>query len=117
MHAWRPDGAQLHHIALKLRDIAGRCQFPRAGLELRDLAEQFERRADHLDDVTEQRSVVPGIRWMQFDLTDKEVSAVRRLLADAIEYNHFPLSLRIWALRCILAKFGPLATAAVPKSS
>jgi hypothetical protein len=112
MHAWRPDGAQLRHIALKLRDLAGRCHFPRAGLELRDLAEQFEQRADYLDDVAEQRSVVPGIRWIQFDLADKEVSALRTLLADAIEYKHFPLSLRILALRCILAKFEPLTTAA-----
>ena len=91
---------------------SGRCHFPRAGLELRDLAKQFEQRADYLDDVVEQRSVVPDIRWIQFDLADKEVSALRTLLADAVEYNHFPLSLRILALRCILAKFGPLATAA-----
>jgi hypothetical protein len=65
--------------------------------------------ADHLDDVTEQRSVLPGARWIQFDLTDEEVSALRKLLADAIDYDRYPLSLRVQALRYILAKFGPLA--------
>jgi hypothetical protein len=69
---------------------------------------QFERRADHLDDITGQRSVVPGVRWIQFDLTDEEASALRKLLADAINYDDYPLSLRIQALRRILAKFGPL---------
>jgi len=111
MHAWRPDGAHLRGIALELRELASRCQFQRARLQLRDLAVQFERRADHLEDVTEQRSVLLGVRWIQFDLTDEEVSALRKLLTDAIEYDRFPLSLRIQALRCILAKFGPLATA------
>jgi hypothetical protein len=109
VYAWRPDGAHLRDIALELRDLASRCQYPRPRLELRDLAAQFERRADHLDDVTEQRSVLPGVRWIQFDLTDEEVSALRKLLADAIDYDRYPLSLRIQALRRILAKFGPLA--------
>jgi hypothetical protein len=59
VYVWRPDGAHLRDIALELRDLASRCQFPRARLELRDLAVQFERRADHLDDVTEQRSGAP----------------------------------------------------------
>jgi hypothetical protein len=110
VYVWRPDGAHLRDIALELRDLASRCQFPRARLELRDLAVQFERRADHLDDVTEQRSVLPGVRWIQFDLTDEEVSALRKLLADAIDYDRYPLSLRVQALRYILAKFGPLAS-------
>jgi hypothetical protein len=109
VHAWRPDGAHLRDIALELRDLGSRCQFLRARLELRDLAVQFERRADHLDDTTGQRSVVPGVRWIQFDLTDEEASALRKLLADAINYDDYPLSLRIQALRRILAKFGPLA--------
>src|SRR5215469_6479819 len=112
MHAWRPDGAHLRGIAFELRDLASRCQFPRARLELRDLAVQFERRAEHLDDVTEQRSVLPGVRWIQFDLSNEEVSALQKLLTNAIENDRFPLSLRIQALRCILAKFGPFATAA-----
>src|SRR5215469_7465783 len=86
MHAWRPDGAHLRGIAFELRDLASRCQFPRARLELRDLAVQFERRADHLDDVTEQRSVLPGVRWTQFDLADEEASALRKLLTDAVEF-------------------------------
>ena len=116
MHAWRPDGAHLRGIALELRGLASRCQFPHARYELRDLAVQFERRADHLDDVTEQRSVLPGVKWIQFDLTDEEVSALRKLLTDAIEYDRFPLALRIQALRCILAKFGPLATAAAAQA-
>jgi hypothetical protein len=50
-----------------------------------------------------------GVRWIQFDLTDEEVSALRKLLADAIDYERYPLSLRIQALRRILAKFVPLA--------
>jgi hypothetical protein len=109
VHAWRPDGAHLRDIALELRDLGSRCQFPRARLELRDLAVQFERRADHLDDMTGQRSVLPGVRWIQFDLTDDEVSALRKLLADAIDYDQYPLSLRFQALRRILAKFGLMA--------
>jgi hypothetical protein len=109
VHASRPDGMHLRDIALELRDLASRCQFPRARLELRDLAVQFERRADHLDDMTGQRSVVPGVKWIQFDLTDDEVSALRKLLADAIDYDRYPLSLRIQALRRILTKFGPMA--------
>jgi hypothetical protein len=113
MHPWRPDGAHLRGVALELRDLASRCQFPRARLELRDLAMQFERRADHLDDVTEQRSVLPGVRWIQFDLSDEEVSTLQKLLTNAIENDRFPLSLRIHALQRILAKFGPLTTVAV----
>src|SRR5215472_5775434 len=109
VHPWRPDGPHLRGIALELRHLASRCQFPRAGLELRDLALQFERRAENLDDVTEQRSVLPGVRWVQFDLADEEVSALRKLLTDAVEYDRYPLALRIQALRRILAKFGPLA--------
>jgi|SRR6516162_732239 hypothetical protein len=70
---------------------------------------QFERKADHLDDMTGQRSVVPGVRWIQFDLTEEEASALRKLLADAIDYDRYPLSLRIQALRRILVKFEPLA--------
>jgi hypothetical protein len=70
---------------------------------------QFERRADSLDDVTELRSVLPGVRWIQFDLADEEVSALRKLLTDAVECDRYPLALRIRALRCILAKFAPLA--------
>ena len=111
MHAWQPDGAGLRRIGLKLQDLASRCQFPSIRLELRGLAVQFERRAGHLDDVTEQSSVLPGVRWTQFYLSDKEISALRKLLADAIEYHRFPLSLRIQALQCILAKFGPLPIA------
>jgi hypothetical protein len=110
VHAWRPDGAHLRDIALELRDLASRCQFPRARLELRDLAVQFERRAADLDDVTERRSVIPGVRWMQFDLADEEVSALRKLLAEVVEYDRYPLALRIQALRRILAKFGPMAS-------
>jgi hypothetical protein len=117
VYAWRPDGAHLRGIALELRHLASRCQFPRARLELRDLAVQFERRADHLDDVTEQRSVLPGVRWIQFDLTDEEVSALRKLLADAIDYERYPLSLRIQALRRILVKFGSLGTRAEPAAA
>jgi hypothetical protein len=49
---------------------------------------------------------------MQFDLTDEEASALRKLLADAIEYDRYPVSLRIRALRRILAKFGPLVRTA-----
>jgi hypothetical protein len=109
VHPWRPDGAHLRGIALELRHLASRCQFPRARLELRDLAVQFERRADSLDDVTEQRSVLPGVRWIQYDLTDEEVSALRKLLTDAVEYDRYPLALRIQAWRRILAKFGPPA--------
>jgi len=75
---------------------------------------QFERRADHLDDVTEQRCVLPGVRWIQFDLTDEEVSVLRKLLVDTIEYDRYPLSLRILALRRNLAKFGPLAPRPLP---
>ena len=116
MHAWRPDGAHLRGIAFELRDLASRCQFPRARLELRDLTVQFERRAEHLDDVTEQRSVLPGVRWIQFDLSNEEVSALQKLLTNAIENDRFPLSLRIQALRCILAKLGPLATAAAAQT-
>jgi hypothetical protein len=108
MHAWRPDGTHLRDIAFELRDLAGRCQFPCARLELRELAVQFERRAGHLDDMTGLRSVVPGVRWIQFDLTDEEASALRKLLAEAIDYDRYPLSLRIQALRRILAKFEPL---------
>jgi hypothetical protein len=52
---------------------------------------QFEHRADHLDDVTEWRSVTPGVRWMEFDLADEEVSALRKLLAEAVEYDRYPL--------------------------
>jgi hypothetical protein len=109
VHVWRPDGAHLRDIALELRDLGSRCQFPRARLELRDLAVQFERRADHLDDMTGQRFVVPGVRWIQFDLPDEEACALRKLLADAIDYDRYPLSLRIQALRRILVKFEPLA--------
>jgi len=60
VHAWRPNGAHLRVIALALRDLATRRQFASDGLELRDLAVQFERRADLLDDVAEQRSVLPA---------------------------------------------------------
>jgi len=108
MHPWRPDGPHLRGIALELRGLASRCQFPRARYELRDLAVQFERRADHLDDVTEQRSVLPGVRWVQFDLADEEVSVLRKLLTDAVEDDRYPLALRVQALRRILAKFGSL---------
>ena len=41
------------------------------------------------------------------DLTDDEVSALRKLLSDAIEYDRYPLSPRIPTLRSILAKLGP----------
>jgi len=70
---------------------------------------QFEQKADNLDDVSEQLSVLPGVRWIQFDLADEEVSALRKLLTDAVEYDRYPLALRIHALRRILAKFGPMA--------
>jgi hypothetical protein len=45
---------------------------------------------------------------MQFDLTDEESSALRKLLADAIEYDRYPLSPRVQTLRRILAKFEPM---------
>jgi hypothetical protein len=112
VHPWRPDGAHLRGIALELRHLASRCQFPRTRLELPDLAVQFERRADSLDDVTEQRSVLPGVRWIQFDLTDEEV---RKMLADAIDYERYPLSRRIQTLCGILAKFGPMGPPPSPR--
>jgi hypothetical protein len=108
MHAWRPDGAHLRGIARELRSLASRYQFPRARLELRSLAVQFDWRADYLDDVSKAHSVIPGVRWIQFELTDHEVSALRKLLTDRIKHDSYPLSLRIEALRRILAKFGPL---------
>jgi len=46
---------------------------------------------------------------MQLDLTDEEASALRKLLADAIEYDRYPLSPRVQALRRILAKLEPIA--------
>ena len=46
---------------------------------------------------------------MQLDLTDEEASALRKLLADAIEDDRYPLSPRVQALRRILAKLEPIA--------
>jgi hypothetical protein len=45
---------------------------------------------------------------MQFDLTEEESSALRKLLADAVD-DRYPLSPRVQTLRRILAKFEPLA--------
>jgi hypothetical protein len=52
---------------------------------------------------------------MQLDLTDEEASALRKLLADAIEYDRFPLSRRIQTLWGILAKFGPMGPPPSPR--
>jgi hypothetical protein len=46
---------------------------------------------------------------MQFDLNEKETSALRKLLADAIEYDRYPLSPRVQTLKLILSKFLPTA--------
>jgi len=46
---------------------------------------------------------------MQLDLMDEEASALRKLLADAIEYDRYPMSPRVQALRRILAKLEPIA--------
>jgi hypothetical protein len=46
---------------------------------------------------------------MQLDLTDEEASALQKLLADAIEYDRYPLSPRVQALRRTLAKLEPIA--------
>jgi hypothetical protein len=51
---------------------------------------------------------------MQFDLTDEETSALRKLLADAIAHDRYPLSPRIRMLGGILAKFGPMAAQPLP---
>jgi hypothetical protein len=58
--------------------------------------------------------VIPGVRWIQFDLTDQEVSALQKLLSDRVEHDCYPLSLRIQALRRILAKFGADGTLPPP---
>jgi hypothetical protein len=55
-HACRLGGAHLRGIALELRDLANKCRFPRARLEVRDLAVRFERRADHFDEAIERRA-------------------------------------------------------------
>ena len=51
---------------------------------------------------------------MQLDLTDDETWALRKLLADTIEYDRYPLSPRIRTLRDILTKVGPIATKVGP---
>jgi hypothetical protein len=84
---------------------------------MRDLAVQFERKAERLDDATEQRSVLPGVRWTQFELDDEEVSALQKSLTDAVEYDRYPLALRIQAWRRILAKFGsPAMPSPLPRA-
>jgi hypothetical protein len=42
---------------------------------------------------------------MRFDLNEEETAALRKLLADAIEYDRYPLSPRIQTLKRILPKF------------
>jgi hypothetical protein len=45
------------------------------------------------------------------DITDEQTSALRKLLADAIENDRYPLFPRIRTLRGIVAKFGPMVPA------
>jgi len=44
---------------------------------------------------------------MRFDLNEEETSALRKLLADSIEYDRYPLSPRVQTLKRILSKFLP----------
>src|SRR5713101_6128173 len=48
-------------------------------------------------------------RTMRFDLNEEETAALRKLLADAIEYDRYPLSPRVQTLKRILSKFLPKA--------
>jgi hypothetical protein len=58
-------------------------------------------------------TLLPSVA-VQFDLTDEETSALQKLLADAIEYDRYPLSPRVRRLRGILAKFEPNGPAQPP---
>jgi hypothetical protein len=44
---------------------------------------------------------------MELELTDDETAALERLLSDAIDRDHYPLSPRIKVLRSILGKIRP----------
>ena len=46
---------------------------------------------------------------MRFDLNEEETAALRKLLADAIDYDRYPLSPRVQTLKRILSKFLPKA--------
>jgi hypothetical protein len=67
---WKDEGSaapgadHYREIASRLRDLARQCRFPRARLELVQLAITFERRADRLDNGGVQRSLSrsPGIK-------------------------------------------------------
>ena len=51
---------------------------------------------------------------MQHDLDDEQTPALLNLLIDTIEADRYPFSPRIWVLREIPAKFGPMAPPTPP---
>jgi hypothetical protein len=46
---WRQEGTHYRDLATRLREIARKCRLPYPQRELLDLAQQYERRADHMD--------------------------------------------------------------------
>jgi hypothetical protein len=46
---WQQEGTHYRDLATRLREIARECPRPYPQRELLDLAQQYERRADHMD--------------------------------------------------------------------